>query len=56
MKVKYYQAVWLDANGGFRVNGAVSKDRDQAISMCRSHTAVKAGAKLHWVDEWEVWE
>ena len=53
MKVKYYQAVWLDKNRGFRVNGAISTERDEAIRMCRSHTLVRAGAKLHFVDEWE---
>lgn len=56
MKVKYYQAVWVDKNGCFRVNGAISTNRDEAISMCKSHTVVKAGAKLHWIDEWEVWK
>jgi len=52
MRVIYYQAVWIDSSGGFRVNGAVSKDRDEAIRMCSKHTAVKAGAKLHWIDSW----
>lgn len=56
MEVKYYQAVWIYKNEAFRVNGAVSKDRDEAISMCKRHASVKEGAKLDRVDEWYVWE
>ncbi len=56
MRVKYYQASWLDKNGGFRVNGSVSKDPEEAVRTCQNHSAVKSGAKLQYIDEWWAWE
>lgn len=52
----WYQAVWVDENGGFRVNGAISEDREECVGMCANHSAIKAGAKLHYIDEWDEWE
>jgi len=55
MKVKLYQAIWKDENGAFTVNGSVSRDKEECVSLCRKHVSVKNGAKLIRIDEWEEW-
>jgi len=52
----YYQAVWIDKDGAFRVNGSVVENEDEAIRLCRNHVSIKAGAKLHHIDSWEEWD
>lgn len=53
-KKTYYDAVWIDKNGAFRVDGAIGESEGEAIRKCRNHVSVKAGAKLHYVDSWEA--
>jgi len=65
-KVKYYQPVYQRLSGkkdsagnlsAFTVNGACSKDRDEALSLGSKHVSVKNNeAKLLRVNETEVWE
>ncbi len=64
--VKYYQPVYQMLSGKkdslgnyacFTVNGASSKDKDEALSLGNRHSAVKSNeAKLLRVDETEIWE
>lgn len=54
-KVTLYQAVWIDKTGGFRVTNSVGRTEDETIQLSRKHYAVKAGAKLHYIDSWEEW-
>jgi len=55
-KVTYYEAVWIDKHGAFRVNGTIAKSKEETISKSKKHVSVKSGAKLHYVDSFEVFE
>ena len=54
-RVTLFQAVWIDKDGTFRVNGSVAKTEAETIKLCRNHVAIKSGAKLHCIDSWQEW-
>jgi hypothetical protein len=58
MKVKQYQAICIDEKGnGFRVNGAISQDMDEAIRLAKKHSSFQdPKTRILRIEEWEVWE
>ncbi len=51
-----YHAVYLDETGGFKVNGATAESEEETIRKSQNHVSVKAGAKLHYIDSWKVYD